>query len=942
MKRKLTGLILMFVILITLSMAMTTNSYAVDNKHLSDMNAGDIITFADKEWMILTPNKSIADDKTGCYVVLVNNDGNRPYDTYSNNYADSDLRTYLNNEFINNLGEKNKSLIEEITWDWDPKNYLELDNHTVTDKIGLLTSDEGSTYLFDISPDRFADNKSFWWFNPRKDNKIQVPRYSKYYDYFQERIVPSLGYSYPTISDSKSYAVHPTLYLKPELYVSIDKKIVEFTKSIILNLTTENNQILKTEDGHNTITVSGSVDESDSKIYYRIDGSDEDAGTDLEATIDGSGNFSKEINLSSESEGSHTLYIWAEDTNGNKFGQTTRNFKIDNTKPTITDGNISISGASGIGGAFIIGDTITTTWNNTSAADNNDDISSVTVDFSAFGGVSYVSASNSADTWTATYTIISDSIDATNINVSVTATDNAGNSTTTGDSTNASLDSNSPAVTDGNISISGASSTAATFIIGDTITASWNDTSTGDNNSDTIASVTVDFSSFGGSSAISASNSAATWTASYTITSGDINASNVNISVTATDNAGNSTTTSDSTNATLDTIKPTANKPTLETVSANSIKIISNSSDSGSGLDTNPYLYIRDGNDIGTWTSDRSYTDTGLIANTLYKYKYKSKDKGGNEAESEEVSIYTLALNAESISKKSSSTNSFVFEITNTARQTSPPEHRLELKLKDAGETGENKVISEWSHATTITITGLNDNTEYELWVQTRNSNGTTNAKYKVDEVFKTNRIYHPSSTPSVPPVTPASTKSKIKEAKNIESLKDTLTDIEKLPSSQREEVRQELTKKAIDIMKDLSQLDFMQSTIDDIKDSETKKKYQSRLNGKKMIYSENYKQWIRDNNTSEESNKVWNVKFNSSLDKESIKAEDDYITVVDEDGYRIKVKLEYNEETKILKVLPLNNYEKGKKYYLIMGTKIKNSEGILLDKPIRVEFDIE
>lgn len=829
MKKKLTGLILIFVILITLSIAMTTNTYAVDNKNLSDMNTGDIVIFADKEWMILDPNKSIEDDKTGCYVVLVNNDGNRPYDTYSNNYADSDLRTYLNNEFLNNLGEKNKSLVEKITWDWDPHNYLGLDNHTVTAKIGLLTDDEGLNYLFDISPDRFADNKYFWWFNPRKDNKIQVPLYSKYYSSFHKKIVPSLSYSYATISGSKSYAVHPTLYLKPGLYISTDNKIIEHPKSIILNLTTEDNQILTAEDGHNNITISGTVNESNSKIYYRIDGSDEDAGTDLGATIAIDGSFSKEVNLGSKSEGSHTLYIWAEDASGNKFGQATRNFKIDITEPTITDENISISGASGIGGAFIIGDTITATWNDTATGDNNDDIASVTVDFSAFEGGSTVSASNSSGIWTATYTIVSSYIDATNINVSVTATDNSGNSTTT----------------------------------------------------------------------------------------------------------------CDSTNVTVDTIKPIANKPTLESLSATSIKITSSASDGGSGLDTNPYLYIRDGNDIGTWTSDSSYTDTGLKANTLYKYKFKAKDMAGNEAESEEISTYTLALNAESISKKSTTTSSIIFEITNATGQTLPPEHRLELKLKDAGESGENIGVSEWSIDTTRTISGLNDNTEYELWVQTRNSNGTTNAKYKVDGVFKTNRVYHHSSTPSVPSVTTASTKSKIKEAKNIEGLKDTLKDIAKLESSQREEVRKELTKKAIDIMKDLSQLDFMQSTINNITDSEAKEKYQSRLNGKKMIYSENYKQWNRDNNISKQSNKVWNVKFNSSLDKESIKAGDDYITVVDADGYRIKVKLEYNEETKILKVLPLNNYEKGKKYYLIMGTKIESSEGILLDKPIRVEFDI-
>jgi len=75
------------------------------------------------------------------------------------------------------------------------------------------------------------------------------------------------------------------------------------------------------------------------------------------------------------------------------------------------------------------------------ANSSNDDISAVTVNFTAFGGGATVSASDSSDTWTATYTILgTEAIDGTNLNVSVTATDNADNSTTTVDTTNATLD----------------------------------------------------------------------------------------------------------------------------------------------------------------------------------------------------------------------------------------------------------------------------------------------------------------------------------------------------------------------------------------------------------------------------------------------------------------------------------------------------------------------
>ena len=51
-----------------------------------------------------------------------------------------------------------------------------------------------------------------------------------------------------------------------------------------------------------------------------------------------------------------------------------------------TGGNISISGASGTGGAYKIGDTISATWNNTAGGDNNTGITGVTADFSQFGG----------------------------------------------------------------------------------------------------------------------------------------------------------------------------------------------------------------------------------------------------------------------------------------------------------------------------------------------------------------------------------------------------------------------------------------------------------------------------------------------------------------------------------------------------------------------------
>jgi large repetitive protein len=236
----------------------------------------------------------------------------------------------------------------------------------------------------------------------------------------------------------------------------------------------------------------------------------------------------------------------------------TTNATVDNIAPTVADSHISISGASGTGGAFKIGDTVTAAWNNTAGGDNNTDtIAGATVNFSQFGGGSAVAATNSSGTWTATYTIVSGAIDSTNKNISVTATDNAGNTTTTADTTNATVDSIAPTVADSHISINGASGAGGAFKIGDTVTATWDNTAGGDNNSDTISGATVNFSQFGGGSAVAATNSSGTWTATYTIVAGALDgATNRNVSVAATDNAGNTTTTADTTNATVDNVAP--------------------------------------------------------------------------------------------------------------------------------------------------------------------------------------------------------------------------------------------------------------------------------------------------------------------------------------------------------------------------------------------------
>ncbi|WP_449228167.1 DUF4347 domain-containing protein [Azospirillum argentinense] len=134
--------------------------------------------------------------------------------------------------------------------------------------------------------------------------------------------------------------------------------------------------------------------------------------------------------------------------------------------PTVTAAAITVTGATGAGGVYRIGDTVTVSWDSTANGDGNAALTGVTVDFSQFGGGSAVAATNAAGVWTATYTIISGSLEATGRTVSVTASGPDDTATTTSASgTSATVDAQAPTVT-------GVTATTAdgAYKAGDTIT----------------------------------------------------------------------------------------------------------------------------------------------------------------------------------------------------------------------------------------------------------------------------------------------------------------------------------------------------------------------------------------------------------------------------------------------------------------------------------------
>lgn len=240
----------------------------------------------------------------------------------------------------------------------------------------------------------------------------------------------------------------------------------------------------------------------------------------------------------------------------------------DAAAPEAVNAQISIAGGTGTSSAYKVSDTVTATWN----AANSSDISSVTADLSGWGGSATATMTDttacggtaSNGIWEACYTILgSEGIDTVNVNVTVNATDTATNNRSGADTANATVDTVVPTVTAAKISVTGASGTSGAFKNGNTAIGRWDNSASGDNNSDTLASVAINASAFDdGSSSLSASAASGIYTATVGTLDSQDDANN-NITVTVTDNAGNATATAGTNNYTIDTIVPTVTQGSI-------------------------------------------------------------------------------------------------------------------------------------------------------------------------------------------------------------------------------------------------------------------------------------------------------------------------------------------------------------------------------------------
>ncbi|MHA8050258.1 cadherin domain-containing protein, partial [Aquirufa sp. ROCK-SH2] len=270
----------------------------------------------------------------------------------------------------------------------------------------------------------------------------------------------------------------------------------------------------------------------------------------------------------------------------------------------------------------------------TSGTADGADGNTVTITFS--DGITTLSSTAIVNTgvWTVTRSL-SGLLDGT-ININSSVSDAAGNSATS-NTLSVTLETVAPTVTDGNISItSTGTGTLGAYKRGDTLAIRWDNTASGDNNTD-ISTVTA--SIFG--QTISLTNNAGIWTGSVLVN--DIAATDIvsttSITVTAVDLAGNSTTSNDGTSISIDNISPSiTSSATINNDENNSLLYTASS--------TNPSepsgaVYSLSGADAGLLTINASTGAVSLLtgvtdfesAKTTYEFTVIATDDVGNQSQ---------------------------------------------------------------------------------------------------------------------------------------------------------------------------------------------------------------------------------------------------------------------------------------------------------------------
>lgn len=316
--------------------------------------------------------------------------------------------------------------------------------------------------------------------------------------------------------------------------------------------------------------------------------------------------------------------------------------------PVVGGGQVTvISVPNGSNDTYKVSGVVTAQYNDTA---NDPSASVVTMNFSDFGGSSSVAASPIGENiWQASSgEIPAGTIDVNDAVVRVAVTNSDGGPIIGADDQVYKIDNQAPVVTSGKIEINngrgaGLTLPLASFIIGDSIAATWNNTAGGDNNSD-IVSATADFSQFGGSAVQPMTDVAGTWTASYQVVEGNNNANNRKVSVTAVDDAGNAKTTQDGANRSIENTLPQSSFSSTPSAVTNDTtpEFGGNSIDSGAGAVIDKIEYRIVGPTAVGWTllpavdgaydesTEEFYFETAELDEGLYTAEVRGTDKAGN------------------------------------------------------------------------------------------------------------------------------------------------------------------------------------------------------------------------------------------------------------------------------------------------------------------------
>ncbi len=200
-------LALCFVFFMIIQFNFTQKIYA--DTLLHDLETGTIITFSDKQWIVLEQK---GDGTT--YILLNSNDGNRAFDpdnTQLFNPSDSNnIGYYLNNTFYNSLSQKD--LIETYSWD---RKYEDGSGSqaNVNAKIGLISVEEFMIYKENQEILMSMLSNISWTRTPNNTYETHV--------YYWHNYGSGLyGYFTATFAENYEVGVRPALYLKAGVMMS--------------------------------------------------------------------------------------------------------------------------------------------------------------------------------------------------------------------------------------------------------------------------------------------------------------------------------------------------------------------------------------------------------------------------------------------------------------------------------------------------------------------------------------------------------------------------------------------------------------------------------------------------------------------------------------------------------------------------------------------------